>query len=208
MLSFIQHHFCSLRTLDRYVACSLHSATILCSSSDNYFARFQGFELTFTQVLEDFGFIYRPGNLLRSLFGHNLSGKGEDIVYCRVVMSFIQYDLRSLGNLGFLFLHHHLALSLHSATILCSSCDNYFSCFQGFELTISDHVQNTGLVQVPRYLLVCFLGDYASTNGEDIVYGHLTLDGIQYHFFTLRCFGFRRLFRSWGNYRLCGVVWC
>ena len=37
------------------------------------------------------------------------------------------------------------------------SSDGDFSCFQGFELTISDHVQNTGLAQVPRHLLVSFL---------------------------------------------------
>ena len=135
VLSFIQHQFCSLRILDRHAAFSLHSATILCSSSDNYFTRFQGFELAFTQVLEDVVFIYRPSHLLYCLFGHYVSGKSEHIFNCRGVLSFIQHHFCSLRTLD-----RHAAFSLHSATILCSNSDNYFTRFQGFELTIANHI--------------------------------------------------------------------
>ena len=140
VLRFIQHHFCSLRILDRHVACSLHSATILRSSSDNYFTCFQGFELTFTQVLEDFVFIYRPSHLLRSLFWHYVSSKGEDIVHSRVVLRFIQYYLCSLGNFRFLFLDRHSAHSFYSASILCGSCDGEVPSLERFELTIANHI--------------------------------------------------------------------
>ena len=153
VLRFIQHHLCSYRILNHHAACSLHSTAILCSNSDGHFSSFQGFELTFTQILEDVGFIHRPNHVLCCLFGHYLSGKGEDIVNNRVVLSFVQHHLCSHR-----ILNHHAASSLHSATILCSSSEGDFTSFQGFELTISDHVQNTRLAQVPRHLLVSFFG--------------------------------------------------
>ena len=153
VLRFIQHHLCSHRILHRYVACSLHFATILCSSGEGHFSSFQGFELTTTHVLENVVFIHRPNHVLCCLFGHHFSGKGEYIIYNRAVLCFIQHHLCSHR-----ILNHHAACSLHSTAILCSSGDGHFTSFQGFELTISDHVQNTRLAQVPRHLLVCFLG--------------------------------------------------
>ena len=158
VLRFIQHHLCCHRILHRYVACSLHFATILCSSGDGHFSSFQGFELAIAHVLENVGFIHCPNHVLRSLFGHYFSGKGEDIIYNRVVLCFIQHHLCSLGNLGFLFLYHHVTSCLRYNTIKRHSSDCNFTSFQGFELTISDHVQNTRLAQVPRHLLVSFLG--------------------------------------------------
>ena len=153
VLRFIQHHLCSQRILYRYMACSLHLATILCSSGEGHFSSFQGFELTTTHVLENVVFIHRPNHVLCCLFGHYLSSQGEYIIYNRAVLCFIQHHLCSHR-----ILNHHVACSFHSSAILCSSGDGHFSSFQGFELTISDHVQNTRLAQVPRHLLVCFLG--------------------------------------------------
>ena len=153
VLCFIQHHLCCHRILHRYVACSLHSTAILCSSGEGHFSSFQGFELAIAHVLENVGFIHRPNHVLCCLFGHHFSGKGEYIIYNRAVLCFIQHHLCSHR-----ILNHHAACSFHSAAILCSSGDGHFSSFQGFELTISDHVQNTRLAQVPRHLLVSFLG--------------------------------------------------
>ena len=158
MLSFVQHHLCSHRILYRYVACSFHFAAILCSSGDGHFSCFQGFELTIAHVFENVGFIHGPNYVLCSLFGHYLSSQGEDIVHSRVVLRFIQHHLCSLGNLGFLFLHHHVTSCLRYTAIKRHSSDCNFTSFQGFELTISDHVQNTRLAQVPRHLLISFLG--------------------------------------------------
>ena len=187
VLSFIQHHFCSLRILDRHAAFSLHSATILCSSSDNYFTCFQGFELAFTQVLEDVVFIYRPSHLLRSLFGHYVSSKGEDIVHSRVVLSFIQHHFCSLR-----ILDRHAAFSLHSATILRSSSDNYFTCFQSFELAFTQVLEDVGFIYRPSHLLYCLFGHYVSGKSEHIVYRRGVLRFIQYYLCSLG--NFRLLF--------------
>ena len=187
VLSFIQYHSCSLRILDRYVACSLHSATILCSSSDNYFTRFQGFELAFTQVLEDVGFIHRPSHLLRSLFWHYVSGKSEHLFNCRGVLSFIQHHFCSLR-----ILDRHAAFSLHSATILCSSSDNYFTRFQGFELAFTQVLEDVVFIYRPSHLLLSLFGHYFSDKGEHIVYRRCVLRFIQYYLCSLG--NFRLLF--------------
>ena len=176
VLRFIQHHLCSHRILNRYVACSLHSAAILCSSSDGHFSSFQGFELAIAQILEDVGFIHCPNHVLCCLFGHYLSGKGEYIIYSRIMLSFVQHHLCSHR-----ILHHHAACSLHSTAILCSSGEDHFSSFQGFELAIAHVLENVGFVHCPNHVLRCLFGHHFSGKGEYIIYNRIMLSFVQYH---------------------------
>ena len=176
MLSFVQHHLCSHRILHRYVACSLHSAAILCSSCEGHFSSFQGFELAIAHVLENVGFIHRPNHVLCCLFGHYFSGKGEYIVYNRIMLSFVQHHLCSHW-----ILHRYVACSLHSAAILCSSCEDHFSSFQGFELAVAQVLEDVDFIHCPNHVLCCLFGHYLSSQGEYIIYNRVVLRFIQHH---------------------------
>ena len=189
VLRFIQHHLCSQRILHRYVACSLHFATILCSSGDGHFSSFQGFELAIAHVLENVDFIHRPNHVLRSLFWHYFSGKGEYIVYNCIMLSFVQHHLCSHR-----ILHHHSACSLHFAAILCSSCEDHFSSFQGFELAVAQVLEDVGFIHGPHHVLCCLFGHYFSGKGEDIVHSRVVLRFIQHHLCSLGDLGFLFLY--------------
>ena len=180
MLSFVQHHLCSHRILHHHAACSLHSTAILCSSGEDHFSSFQGFELAIAHVLENVGFVHCPNHVLRCLFGHHFSGKGEYIIYNRIMLSFVQYHLCSHR-----ILNHHAACSLHSATILCSSSDGHFSSFQGFELAIAQILEDVGFIHCPNHVLCCLFGHYVSSKGEDIIYSRVVLRFIQHHLCSL-----------------------
>ena len=176
MLSFVQHHLCSHRILHRYVACSLHFAAILCSSGDSHFSSFQGFELAIAHVLENVDFIHRPNHVLCCLFGHYFSDKGEDIVYNRVVLRFIQHH-----SCSHRILHRYVACSLHFAAILCSSGDSHFSSFQGFELAIAHVLENVDFIHRPNHVLRSLFGHYLSGQGEYIIYNRIMLSFVQHH---------------------------
>ena len=176
MLSFVQHHLCSHRILNHHAACSLHSAAILCSSGDGHFSSFQSFELTIAHVLENVGFIHCPNHVLCCLFGLYMSRQGEDIIYNRIMLSFVQHHLCSHR-----ILHRYMACSFHSTAILCSSGEGHFSSFQGFELAIAQILEDVSFIHRPNQVLRSLFWHYLSGKGEYIVYNRIMLSFVQHH---------------------------